>query len=340
MAWQMKVRIDHVVWVLAVTGVLLTAVALLAKRSAERAALAKSEAMRLAQLEAAAVAQANASYESEMAKFAAEATWETNGPDHANQLSDQTDGSEESAFSILAWNVESDGNDPDVIAKRLETFNDDVICLSEVHPENVERYESALESYTPMLSRSGGNDRLMILASPRFRILERIEHDEINDGRHRAPLSMRLQDEVTGTRFIVMTAHLARGNADFRTEQAHRMVEWARNEADPIIAIGDFNMDYEFQIEKGNDAFVEIVRDGVFRWLAPVPLADTNWFDGNGDGRDDYPGSMLDFAFAANGALEWDIDASVIVEQGDFPDDDATSDHRPIRALIKSTVVE
>jgi len=38
----------------------------------------------------------------------------------------------------------------------------------------------------------------------------------------------------------------------------------------------------------------------------------------------------LDFAFVANAAKTWKGESDVIVRQGDFPDNEKTSDHRPI----------
>ena len=96
-----------------------------------------------------------------------------------------------------------------------------------------------------------------------------------------------------------MTNHLARGNADLRTQQAIGMREWARDQSVAVVNIGDFNMDFDFRSQKGNDAFVELLRDNVWQWVRPVELIDTNWSDPDGDGNDNYPDSMLDFAFAA-----------------------------------------
>lgn len=239
-----------------------------------------------------------------------------------------------SSLSIVAWNVESDGNDPKLIAKQLADFRDDIVCLSEVHPDSIAGYAAVFPGYVHVSSLSGREDRLMIMASPRFEILDRTEHDDINDGRHRSPLSLRLKDKQSGESFVVMTVHLARGNADFRTEQAAKLVEWAREETIPIIAIGDFNMDYEFETDQGNEAFAMILRDGVFTWLKPDPLVDTNWF-GDEDGNDVYPDSMLDFAFVANGATEWDAECDVVIREGDFPDDERKSDHRAIRVIVR-----
>ena len=101
-----------------------------------------------------------------------------------------------------------------------------------------------------------------------------------------------------------------------------------------MINIGDFNMDYSFVTRSGNDAFPEMLRDNVWQWVRPTEFIDTNWSDPDGDGRDNYPDSMLDFAFVAGRAKDWNPVCQVVKRDGDFPDDDATSDHRPIELVL------
>ena len=43
---------------------------------------------------------------------------------------------------------------------------------------------------------------------------------------------------------------------------------------------------------------------------------------------------MLDYAFVAQGAKDWEANCKVIGRDGDFPDDETTSDHRPIELLL------
>ena len=112
------------------------------------------------------------------------------------------------------------------------------------------------------------------------------------------------------------------------------MREWARDSQTPIIAIGDFNFDYSFKDKKGNQAFDDFLKDGVWKWLRPVKEIDSNWSDGDGDGIDNYPDSMLDFAFVANGAKESGWHCEIVVRDGDFPDDESTSDHRPTVLMV------
>ena len=125
----------------------------------------------------------------------------------------------------------------------------------------------------------------------------------------------------------------ARGDAEFRAQQAGALREWARNKSTPIIAIGDYNFDYDFNTQKGNAAFDEFLKDGVWKWIKPVELIDTNWSD-DGNGHDRYPDSMLDFNFVAGAAKHWNAKCRVIVRDGDFPDDDETSDHRPVELIL------
>ena len=158
------------------------------------------------------------------------------------------------------------------------------------------------------------------------------KHDgyTLNNGTHRSPLYVRVKDRDTSLEFIVMTNHLAHGNTDLRTGQAIGLREWARDQSAPIVAIGDFNMDYDYIEMKGNQAFDEMVRDNIWSWIKPKEFIDTSWADSDGDGKDNYPDSMLDLAFVAGPAKDWSPVCEVVVRDGDFPDDDATSDHRPI----------
>jgi len=82
---------------------------------------------------------------------------------------------ETGTISVLAWNVESGGNDPEVIAKQLgELSGYDVYCLSEVSPANFDRYTAALgPGFQSINGRTGRSDRLQIsFDTDRFELLE------------------------------------------------------------------------------------------------------------------------------------------------------------------------
>jgi hypothetical protein len=77
------------------------------------------------------------------------------------------------------------------------------------------------------------------------------------------------------------------------------------------------------------------VRDDIWEWIQPKEIIDTNGADQNPDGIDDYPRLVLVFVFVSNGATNWKLACQVIAAEGDFPDTDRTSDHRPLEVTIK-----
>ncbi|WP_254508383.1 hypothetical protein [Anatilimnocola floriformis] len=245
-------------------------------------------------------------------------------------------------ISFLAWNLESGGSDPVVIAEQLTKLRGyDVYAFSEVDPAAMGKYKLACgEDYEAVDGASGKDDRLQIVFnSKRFELIRkaemnRFEDHVLNSGNLRSPLMAHLRERETKKDFLVVANHLARGNEKARNEQAIGLREWARAQSLPCITLGDFNMDYDFRTAKGNQSFVEILRDNIWSWAKPVELIDTNWDDRDGDGKDNYPDSMLDFAFVAGPAKDWKPVCKVIVRDKDFPDDKTTSDHRPIELRL------
>jgi hypothetical protein len=245
-----------------------------------------------------------------------------------------------SDLQIIAWNLESEGNHPKVIAKQIsELPKSDIYAFNEVDFLNFDLYQQACgKNFEAIRSKSGGKDRLQIcFNADRFELVRRLELDEINpELRYRSPLVAHLKEKSSGYEFMVMTNHLARGKAEKRQKQAQWLVDWARDQTLPIVAIGDFNFDFVFDTNTGNEAFKIFVRDGIWKWVRPEKLIDSNWFDPEPDGIDNYIDSILDFAFVAGPAKDWIATSDVIVREGDFPDDDQTSDHRPIRLKISA----
>lgn len=243
---------------------------------------------------------------------------------------------------LFSWNVESDGSDPRVIAKQLaEIGHYDIYALTEVLPESFELFRSAAgENYDSIDSETGRSDRMQIIYDrTRFDLLRKLELHDINyKRRYRSPLVAHLRDNKSGTEFLVMVNHLARGKAEVRAKQAEQLVQWARNQTLPIIALGDYNYDFVFADRQGNEGFRQMMRDNIWSWVEPDELIDTNWFDNpeSPDGKDDYPGSLLDFAFVAGPAKAWKTKCQIITRPNDFPDDSTTSDHRPYQVLINN----
>ncbi|MDA8563850.1 endonuclease/exonuclease/phosphatase family protein [Mariniblastus sp.] len=263
-----------------------------------------------------------------------------------SQVIQSDHGKPDTSLTIIGWNIESGGNDPLVIASQIEKLDCDVLALNEVIERNFELYNQAFQIGSNckdvsvcIPTGSGRGDKLAIyFDAGRFEFIGTREMNsyrdyQLNDGNHRSPLYVMLKDRQTGFEFIVMTNHLARRSEWLRQRQAAGLREWARDSNIPIIALGDFNFDYSFAKHQGNESFVEFMRDGIWDWIVPEPLIDTQWSDDNGTDR--YPDSLLDFAFVANGAKELNARCSVLVTPGDFPDTEQTSDHRPVKLVVE-----
>lgn len=261
-------------------------------------------------------------------------------------------------------------SDVDVVADQLTALlqapatRSQIVALSEVEPKTVERYRRAVAEGLAgevdfATSASGGyadSDSLMLVVDARrFRIDEVIElhryagikanftvdqasSSEYGSIRARSPLIARLHDVAAGRSFWLIVVHLARGEEDLRIDQARVLRRWAADHPEPIVAAGDFNFDYEFATARGNAAFDAMLDGDAWGWLKPDPLVDSNWSEDRQKGQpgvDSHPGSILDFVFVANGAKDWNGTSDVVVRAGDFPDDDQTSDHRPIVATFR-----
>ena len=249
----------------------------------------------------------------------------------------------EDRINILAWNVESDGNDPASIANQIEGMKGfNLFAFSEVlGNSSADLYEQAAGKHwgnvESILSSTGRRDRLLFLVNTDvFEIIKAEELQEFNvQNKYRAPHAVTLKHKATETVFLVLNNHLARGNEDNRQLQADGLREWARSQTLPILAVGDYNFDYVFESKQGNPAFTKFMRDGIWKWVQPEEMVDSNWFDGDGDQIDDYPGSILDFAFVAGPAKDWNATCRVLQWEGDFPDNANTSDHRPLELSVQ-----
>jgi len=277
-------------------------------------------------------------------------------------------------FRLLAWNVESNRpgspptSDPQVIAGQLVSLLGEaatraqVVVLSEVAPEDVHTYRKAVArglgaDVDFLTSASGGfrdaDSLLVVVDKERFEILDACElhrfagirgnfnvddegSSEQGRVRARSPLVLRLRERETATEFRLVAVHLARGEEDLRTDQGRMLLAWAKATPGPLVAAGDFNFDWDFHTRRGNGGFDAMTAGGTWEWLEPDPLIDSNWAGDRDDpSRDRYPDSILDFVFVAHEARSWNGESRVIVRPGDFPDDETTSDHRPILATFE-----
>lgn len=245
-------------------------------------------------------------------------------------------------LTFLSWAVDSGHAIPAVICQQLAELPPATIyALADVGPREIERYANAIrkargKSYRHLATWSGDRSRVMICYdSEQIELLEsrelfQFDGYEMNDWHHRSPLASLFEHRHSGSQFWFIAVHLARGDAVLRRSQARGLRSWGRMAKQPIVAMGVFNFDYDFVVEHGNQSYDYLVQGGDWTWAKPTKLVDTHWTDRNGDGIDDYPTSCLDFAFHAKLPDDWQLISEVIVRANDFPDTNASSNHRPL----------
>lgn len=253
-------------------------------------------------------------------------------------------------LNVMSWNVESGGTNADTMAARIEAFDGfDIWGLSEVRPSHritlqagAGRGEGAF--FDGIMSETGNDDRLLIIYDTRrFELLGSEQLDEMNDPDldHRSPLVGRFRDRDTNVEFLFMVNHLARGDAQLRRQQAEQLDAWAASQTLPVIAVGDYNFDFEVT---GGDTdhdlgFDEIIESGALEWVRPETLIRTQCSADEDEPSGCRFNSVLDFVFAAGAAKDWNGVSEIVVRSGDFPDNHFTSDHRPVSATFEVTPV-
>ena len=140
------------------------------------------------------------------------------------------------------------------------------------------------------------------------------------------PLRLLYFIESSGEEFIFMVNHLARGDANLRQRQASGLKSWAESQTLPIVAVGDYNFDYDIDEGLGNPAFDSLQVDNVWAWIRPERLNKTQFSSRF------Y--SVLDFIFIANEPPNCTVDSSILTNGFPSQDDGRRSDHRPVEARI------
>ena len=240
---------------------------------------------------------------------------------------------------VLSWNLEGgvfeDAEITELVSD-LGTFgNYDIYGFSEVTAAG---WPAALKtaaeqingaSYTYELGTTSG-DRLMILFNAdKFRkVGNTIELTASQYGRGRAPLALTLEHKASGQELIFMVNHLHRGNEQKRFKQARDLNTWAESQEKPVIAVGDYNMDWEvddFGRTRGLGFDIMLI-DSIFNWVRPANIEKTIC--------NDRFNSILDFVFVAQGAKYWPVYSRILWSRG-CDDDAENSDHRPVEAVFE-----
>ncbi len=245
------------------------------------------------------------------------------------------------SIRVIAFNVESGGAAPGTIADQVGTLGSvDIWGFSEVKNFSwaMQFKAAAVDAtgspYRFVFGNTGGGDRLVMLYNQdKLEELASEELDDINPlGRVRAPLVVHFKVKGTDQELKAVVNHLYRKRSDLRQQQARQLREWAETQTVPVIALGDYNFDWESD-QKHGQGFDALTLNDVFTWVRP-----SNVFQ-NGEilptqCHDDFR-SVLDFVFASGDAKSWNGTSQILFAESDYcPDSNLTSDHRPVEAIF------
>ncbi len=259
---------------------------------------------------------------------------------------------------LAAWNMQSTMNsnhpesDPEFLGELMgEKQGIHLWGLSEVHnADALDEFERGAEegengaNFESILGRTGGGDRLAVLFDTAvFQVVGQpfdLRDETQLSGGLRASLVVRLRTIAGGKEFLFVVNHLKRGGAqnETRLQQAKNLNTWARGQQLPIIAVGDFNFDYDPELghlgqPHRDGGFDALTKDDVFQWIQPQRLVKTQ-------ASDDF-NSVLDFVFIAKAPFGWTGQSRILEREGDqaaveedFEDDADNTDHRPVDAIL------
>jgi hypothetical protein len=242
-------------------------------------------------------------------------------------------------LTVVGYNVESGDANPAVLAEQYigPLEGADVWGFSEVqNAEWLRLLEAGAEAgegadFRSILGQSGGGDRLAIVYDSS--LLQLVASEELEalsfGGRVRAALIAHFQVRANGQEFLFVVNHLYRSQEDLRHEQAQMLNVWAQSQSLPIVAVGDYNFDFDVVDGDSGDrdrGFNLLIENNVFQWVRPTPLVKTHCSDRYN--------SILDFTFVGNQAQTWMVKESTVLfatpDSTYCPDDDIKSDHRPV----------
>ncbi len=241
---------------------------------------------------------------------------------------------------VVTWNIGLDKADLHAIARRIASFSGvDLWGLQEVNSRSASPVLAAAaaegENATFAAIQGNAGDGLHLVAiynSDRYTLLKWWELSAINTtGNVRPSLVLHLRDRSSRLEFLFMVNHLYRSREGERHKQAHLLNEWAATQSLPVIAVGDYNFDWDVANgARQHDAGYDLMTaSGRWKWVKPASLTTTQC-----SGWPCRYNSVLDFVFTAGPAQQWRAESTIVVEPGDFPADNTKSDHRPVQATF------
>lgn len=244
-------------------------------------------------------------------------------------------------LKIVTFNVES-GNDtePNIVAEDMQAIPGvDLWGLSEV--ENQSAANKFLEAaggsdFGSILGTSGRSDRLQIIYNKSKLNKLNSSSMELNGiGGDRKPLVGEFEVISDGTKFLFVVNHFNRGSARKRQKQAQNFRDWTERQTLPVVAVGDYNFDFDISAMDGNPAFEIFFEKPVFSWARQTCLS-SNTCPSTGTQCNECFDSLLDFVFLSGNAKKWSNQSEIIFIGSPFCDSDpkGASDHYPVQALL------
>lgn len=236
-------------------------------------------------------------------------------------------------LSVVGFNIESGGSSDHVIALQLDkSVGVDIWGLGDVWDDGewLNRLQRGAASgegsdFGLLLGETGGTSRLM--AVYRQSRLEYLSHEEIASAqaskRAPAPLAVRFRlDGNTEFQFLIVDLSESRKR---RATQVDALVAWAAAQPLPVVAVGTFNFGLATD-GSGGSGELETLTSAGWKWVMPTTPVGTYC-----DGRS----PVQDFVFLAGPASAWGGRSDVMFPQKNYcPDDERTSDHRPVLANL------
>jgi endonuclease/exonuclease/phosphatase family metal-dependent hydrolase len=247
---------------------------------------------------------------------------------------------------VIGWNLESGESDPDSLAKQIAgKAGVQLWGLSEVENQTaLDKYVAGANktggAYKGILGSTGNADRLAIVYDEnRLKPVgppAELKLIQLGSGQ-RAPLVAKFKGELTGQEFVFVVNHLARGDKAKRHQQARLLNQWVQTQTVPVIAVGDYNFDWDVVGGDGGDrdeGYDELTRNGRFLWVRPERLVKTQ--------ASPQYNSVLDFVFVGNIPFGWSAESRILNREDDteatptspFGDNATATDHRPVDAVF------
>ncbi|MEB3280865.1 MAG: endonuclease/exonuclease/phosphatase family protein [Lyngbya sp.] len=242
-------------------------------------------------------------------------------------------------LTVIGFNVESGDANPDYLANQYikPIRGVDLWGFSEVQNQSwVNRFESAIEinnkaDFQSFLGTTGNADKLAIIYnSNQLNLVKQEELNQINiGGSVRAALVGHFQVKSTGEEFLFMVNHLYRTNDKLRHEQARLLNRWAQKQQLPIIAVGDYNFDWDVKNgdSKRDQGYDLLTENQVFTWVRPQEIIATHCSSRYN--------TVLDFVFISSRAELISASSKILYPEAEYcPDTPQKSDHRPVQATL------